>query len=679
MRRNDRSKKVTIALAGQPNTGKSTVFNCLTGSNQHVGNWPGKTVEQKSGVFEYHDEMYTVVDLPGTYSLTANSLEEKIAMDFIIQDSPDVVVVVADASQMERSLYLLTEIQMLSVPVVVALNMMDVAEQMGNQIDIGKMGSLLGLPLVPLTASRRIGLDDLLKTIERTVSGKPEVSSFEQRLREDPLYHEIDTILGDIECEGLSLSWIISKTMEQDEHILSLVKQRISASRYSRLINILEQPQYGRLYMATLRYGWISGVLRESVSEGSDIRKVSRGKRFDRYATHPVWGKVIAVFMMISAFAVSMMIAMPLMGILQPLSMSLSRLVRDAFSSQVPWFGSMLSDGLIPGVTVSLMMLSFIIGVYFVFALLEDVGYIARLAFVFDTAMNKIGLHGKSSMPLFMSFGCNIAGVTATRVIDSWQQRMVTLVIVSIVPCLALWAVVSFMGAIFFSAAMPLLILSLIVVMVAHIYLTSYLLRRFIVPGETAGLIMELPPYHRPNWRTIFSYVWVQMKSFIRRAFTLISVLSLAVWALSYRSDGNMELSILASIGKFFDPVTSFLGLNWRLFIALLASIIAKEASLSVIAVLFGLGQGSSITSFIFSSTAVEKAELAGTIAQMVSPASALAFIFAFFFTIPCIGTVATIYSETKSLKWTIGSSLYYVCTSLIAGALAYRVGLLLF
>ena len=216
--------------------------------------------------------------------------------------------------------------------------------------------------------------------------------------------------------------------------------------------------------------------------------------------------------------------------------------------------------------------------------------------------------------------------------------------------------------------------------MVLHLTLTSFTLRRFVLPGETTALIMELPPYHRPNWRTIFTHVRVQAKSFVKRACTLITVISIIVWALSYRTDGNIELSLLASIGKYFDPVTGFIGLDGRLFIALLASMIAKEASLSVIAVLYGIGNGvQSITSFFLSKPGVEHEDLSWAMTQAVSPESALAFIFVFFFSIPCIGTVASIYSETKSIKWTVGCSLYYISGSLIMGGLAYRAGLLIF
>ena len=402
--------------------------------------------------------------------------------------------------------------------------------------------------------------------------------------------------------------------------------------------------------------------------------------RLDKYATHPIFGKILAFLILIAAFAVAMVVAGPVMGIVMGSAPLLAEQMRLVFGDSLPWYIAMVTDGLIPGLSVAVCMLAYIIGIYTVFGILEDVGYLSRLAYLFDRSMNKVGLHGKSFMPLLMSFGCNIAGVTGTRVIDSWRQRMVTLVMVSIIPCLALWSVVSFMGTIFFGSGMPLVILSLLAAMVLHLAFTSVLMRKFVVPGEAMGLIMELPPYHKPNWKTIFSHVWVQVKAFVKRAVTLITLLSLIVWVLSYQKDGNMENSILAAIGRFFDPLTSLLGLDWKLLVALMAAMIAKEASMSVIAVLYGLGAGAnSITSFMIGEGGYEAGTLTGTLLQSVSPASALAFIFAFFFSIPCLGTVATIYSETKSWKWTAGSSLYYIVTSLIAGGLAYRIGLLIF
>ena len=672
-------KTRVLALAGQPNTGKSTVFNRLTGARQHVGNWPGKTIEQKSGEFRYSGESYRVVDLPGTYSLTANSLEEEIARDFIIKERPDAVVVMADASQLERSLYLFSEIKLLRIPVVLALNMMDVAGDQGKTIQVDSLEKGLGIPVVPLVASRGEGIADLLFAVERAVSGELISSYGIPQFDEDTVFSRIKSILSSVSTDVETEEWAAMKIIEGDASVEPLI-ERLSQADACILDSILKTIPNGKLHAAGLRYKWISQVLTVSVSRNGKKSDQTRGERFDRVATHPFWGKAIAIVIMLLGFAAAMVIAMPLMGAVSPLTTMAAEAIRGSFTGSTLWFGSLLADGLIPGIAMSVMMLAYIFGVYLVFALLEDVGYVARLAFLFDRPMTRLGLHGKSFMPLLMSFGCNIAGVTGTRVIDSWQQRMVTLVMVSIVPCAALWGVVSFMGTIFFASAMPLIILSLLAVMFLHLSLTSFLLRRFVVPGKASGLIMELPPYHKPNWKTIFGYVWVQVKAFMKRAFTLIAVLSIVTWALSFRPDGNMELSVLASIGKFFDPVTRFLGLDWRLFVALLAAVIAKEASLSVIAVLFGLGTGAlSITSFILGGSGVEHSVLAGSIAGLIGPASALAFIFAFFFSIPCIGTVGTIYSETKSLKWTLGSSLYYTVSSLVIGGLAYRVGLLIF
>ncbi|MBN2039817.1 MAG: ferrous iron transport protein B [Spirochaetes bacterium] len=672
----------TIALAGQPNTGKSTVFNSLTGSKQHVGNWPGKTVEKKTGTYRYNGSALNIVDLPGTYSLTSASLEEKIARDFLLNERPDAVVVMADASQLERTLYLFTEIRLLKVPVVLALNMMDVAREQGKNIDVSALQENLGVPVVPMTASRAKGLDDLISVINNSLkkkNGSPALCMEDNKLLNK--YSEIYSLLDDEIPNEYSKEWIAVKLIEKDEEANLVFNRYVSGKKLETAEKLVTEIKDGILHVAGARYNWIRKAILNSIKLLPSDEKKIRRKNFDRAATHPIWGKFIAVGIILLTFITAMIIAIPVMSVAQLLMGPGSGALRDIFSGAPLWVISFFADGLLPVTGVAVMMFSFILGVYFAFGILEDIGYLARLAYVFDRPMNRIGLHGKSFMPLLMSFGCNIAGVTGTRVIDSWQQRMVTLVMVSIIPCMALWAVVSFVGVIFFGAAMPLLIIALLAVVAVHLTFTSALFRKFIVKGEKTGLIMELPPYHKPNWKTIWSYVWVHSKDFLKRAGTLIALISLAVWALSYQHDGNIENSILAAIGKFFDPVSGLIGLDWKLFIALIAAIAAKEASLSVLAVLYGIGDGaSSITSLFVSGTGgFENAALTGAIAQSVSPASALAFIFAFFFSIPCIGTVATIYSETRSFKWTAGCSAYYLLASFIAGGIAYRIGLMIF
>ena len=514
-----------IALAGQPNTGKSTVFNCLTGAHQHVGNWPGKTVEQKSGTFSYGRKNYAVVDLPGTYSLTAGSLEEKISRDFIINEKPDVVVVMADASQLERSLYLFTEIRLLPVPAILVLNMLDIASGQGKVIDVEILERRLGVPVVPMIASKGEGKDVLLDAVVKAAENKSPIPSAQSVPDGDPVYSRIKHIVKEKLNAGLQEEWVAAKLVEKDSEVIACAREKLDASDFSGLEASLNEVQNGHLHMAGIRYRWISEVLKEAVRLGDTKHRKSFGRKFDRVATHPFFGRMIAVLILVFGFAASMLAVFPIMLVLKPAILNLVTFIDGTFTGGWQWFGSLLGDGLIPGLSVSLFMLSYIVGVYFVFALLEDIGYVARLAYLFDGPMNKVGLHGKSFMPLLLSFGCNIAGVTGTRVIDSWKQRMVTMVMVSIVPCMALWAVVSFLGAIFFSAAMPLVVLSLLVVMMVHLALTSFFLRKFVMPGETTGLIMELPPYHRPNWKTIFSHLRVQAGAFLVRACTLITVL----------------------------------------------------------------------------------------------------------------------------------------------------------
>ena len=675
------TRTYTIALAGQPNTGKSTVFNRLVGARQHVGNWPGKTVEKKRGDFRYENRTYSVVDLPGTYSLTANSMEEIITRDFLVKEKPDAVVVLADAAQLERSLYLLTEIRLLPVPVILALNMMDVAEARGRKIDAASLQDALGVPVVPMVAAKGQGLDLLMDRVAGIAQEEP--SQVDLCMKEGELtekYDELRRLVSDQLPSEWSVEWLLVKLLEGESEARETVRRMVSSDTWADIQRILEKTPDGALDVADSRYAWIQTAMAASVQDTEDRAVARKRSRFDRTAIHPVWGKFIAVGIMILAFAGAMIVAMPLMGIAQVGLPALADWFRSLFLDSSPWFASLLADGLVPGIGVALLMLFYIFGVYLVFGILEDIGYLARLAFVFDRTMNRIGLHGKSFMPMLMSFGCNIAGVTGTRIVDSWRQRMVTLVMVSIIPCMAMWAVVSFMGVIFFGPVMPVLVLSLLVVMFLHLMFTSTMLRKFVLKGEESGLIMELPPYHKPNWKTIWGYVWNQLKGFLKRAFTLITLVSLLIWALSYQPDGNMENSILAAIGKFFDPVSGLMGLDWKLFVALIAAVVAKEASLAVIAVLYGIGQGvMSITSLIFAGGGMyEESALVGAVAQAVTPASALAFIFAFFFSIPCLGTVATIYSETKSLRWTIGCALYYTLSSFVFGVIAYHAGLLI-
>jgi ferrous iron transport protein B len=673
----------TIALAGQPNTGKSTVFNQLTGARQHVGNWPGKTVEQKSGTYTYQDATYHVVDLPGTYSLTANSLEETISRDFIISAQPNAVIVLLDAAQLERTMYLLAEVLPLPAPVVVALNMMDVAEHEGRSIDVKALEQRLGVPVIPMVAAKKQGVPELIETIHRLASDHhtyvpriPDVGDAEKQT-----LARIKAMIEGHVPAAYPLDWVAVKLLEGDTAIKSLAQRDLPPGAWRKLESLIGQNGEGALAVASARYAWIQQVTLEAVRHAAQGSKARRGK-FDQIATHPVWGIPLAILIMLAAFAVAMVIAMPVMMTAMSGLPYLIDATRQFLAGAPAWMSAMLADGLLPGVGMALAFLGFLFGMFLAIGFVEDIGYLARLAFVGDRFMSRIGLHGKSFLPMLTSLGCNVAGVLGSRVVDSWQQRMMTLVMAPIVPCLAVWGVTGFFGTLFFGVAAPLVTVALLVTLIAWLVFTGFLFKRLLIKEEPGGLIMELPPYHRPNWKTIWSFTWGHTKSFIKRGVTLVAGASVMIWALSYLPNGDIETSILGVAGRAVEPAGRLMGMDWRLMVALLASMASKEAALATLGVLYGLSSGvgtSSLTGLILGAEAIEHTAIATAIQASVSPASALAFVFAAFFSVPCLGTLGAIYSETRSWKWTLGATAYYTFAALLAGFLAYHVGLVIF
>lgn len=485
----------TIALAGQPNTGKSTVFNQLTGARQHVGNWPGKTVEQKSGTYAYQGATYRVVDLPGTYSLTANSLEETISRDFIIGEHPNAVVVLLDAAQLERTMYLLAEVLPLPAPVIVALNMMDVAEHEGRSIDVKALEQRLGVPVIPMVAAKKQGVPELIETIHRLASDHhtyvpriPDVGDAEKQT-----LARIKAMIEGHVPAAYPLDWVAVKLLEGDTAIKSLVQRDLPSGAWRKLENLIGQNGDGALAVAGARYTWIQQITRQTVSHAAQEGvKVRRGK-FDKLATHPIWGIPLAVLIMLAAFAVAMVVAMPVMTVAMSGLPYAIEATRQALIGAPAWIGAMLADGLLPGVGMALAFLGFLFGMFLAIGFVEDIGYLARVAFVGDRFMSSIGLHGKSFLPMVTSLGCNVAGVLGSRVVDSWQQRMMTLVMAPIVPCLAVWGVTGFFGTLFFGASAPLVIVALLVTLIVWLVFTGFLFKRLLIKEKPGGLIMELP------------------------------------------------------------------------------------------------------------------------------------------------------------------------------------------
>lgn len=342
-----------------------------------------------------------------------------------------------------------------------------------------------------------------------------------------------------------------------------------------------------------------------------------------------------------------------------------------------PFLVSLLCNAILTAVSFALQMASYVFGISLVFGLMEDVGYMARISYVFDDTMTKLGLQGKAIMPFLVSFGCNIGGITGTRVIDSWGQRVMTIALSWVVPCASTWGVVGLVSGTFFGNGAVVVVLALFAVAFLHIFITYKVFGRSLnkVEGRT-GLIMELPPYHKPHWKSLFGSVFSKMGNVLSRALRIIICISVIFWLLSYSADGNVANSIIYKVGTFIEPVTSLFGLPWQLFIAFVASAMGKEASLGVMASLFNTG---SIWAAIEQSATVDTAALSTSMLSVISRPEALAFLFAFFFNMPCLMALTATTQETHSMKWTVRIALYYVLTALIMATIAYHVGLVIF
>jgi ferrous iron transport protein B len=681
----EEAEKVVIALAGQPNTGKSTVFNALTGAKQHVGNWPGKTVEKKSGRFRYDDASHTVIDLPGTYSLSANSTEEVIARNFIIKKKPDLIVVVVDASQLSRSLYLVAEIVHLGVPIIVALNMMDVARVKGMKIEAVALQEALGVRVVPMTASKKVGVQDLLEAIEDTVSKDwtPPVQQFRFEKKETSLVERLQKRIKTYEPAGYRPEWIALKLLEDDTEVVAMMQKRMGAENWQPVAAMLPDDGQGALLVANARYNWISTVLEDGfVQKKAPSSSIGR-TGFDKFATNPILGPILSVLIMAAGFVLVMIIGFAALAVLKPVT-GLIPFLQTAFGTELPIITAFVTQAVIPAFYMIMAVASFNFSLMLFLGILEDIGYLPRMAYLADIFMSRIGLHGKSFVPLFLGFGCNIAAVMGCRVIETARQRIKTIIIASHVPCPGVMVTTAFMVGIFFGPTALLIITAMAVAVIIQIYITARLLDYTLLQGTNVGMVMELPPYHMPNWRTIGNYVWQHYKSFLQKAGSLIASIIALVWVFSYFPNGQMVDSYLASAGKIFEPLGMLVGMDWKLLTCLLVASISKEAALISMAVIFGVQvfDGSLIGMIINDSgnnSQISKEVLESTLFGAVSKPSALAFIFAVLFSMPCFATLGAIYYETKSLKWTIGSLLYYTTLSFVWAFIVYRVGLMIF
>ena len=641
----------TIALLGQPNSGKSSLFNGLTGSHQHVGNWPGKTVEHKEGTFIYQGVQYRVIDLPGSYSLAAGSEEEMITTEYMESGEADLVAILVDSSQLERSLYMFTDFVGMNIPVLLILNLMDVAKAKGIQVDVDKLQEKLGIPVMGFVAAdmKQYG-----------------------RLKE-----QIANAITVPQCVDVSL---LTKYYEADESISfnSIVEQQESGGIYSKekaAIRDLEKSERGLKQSGKHKYELINQILKESVHKEC----VGNGlNRFDKWALGKRSGKWIALGVIVLAMVAAMVVAMPVMGIGVMIPGVLESPLRTLMTSLHVW--KPLAEFIyvvIPNVLFfTISMVGFVLGVTFAFAVIEDIGYMARISFVFNEAMERLGLQGKSVCSFLMSLGCNMAGIAGSRVIDSAGQRFLTMILVWSIPCGTTLSLAPMLAAIFFGPAGAFLVLVLMfVITIGSMFLASKIFAKQLIRAEESqGMVMELPPYHKPKWRCIIRTTLNKAKDIFCRAFKVILLVSFVFYLLS--SDWMGNGSILVGIGRVIAPVTEFFGMTWQMFMAYLSSMVTKESLLGVINALYS---NADVAVAAFNAKSVGLSEGMGQMLQeVITKPQALGFIMAIVFNVPCTMTVAATFRENHSKKWITLSVIYYLVFSLVLSCIFYHIGLLI-
>jgi ferrous iron transport protein B len=658
--------QITIALTGQPNVGKSTVFNLLTGLTQHVGNWPGKTVEYKVGMYSHNDLRMQIIDLPGTYSLTANSLEERIARDFIIKEHPDVVIVVVNGAALERNLYLVAELLCLPVRMVLGLNMMDIAEQQGIQIEPHVLEAALGLPVVPLVATKNQGLHELMRAVERLTSEEAAFTPSRPAIREDhrAVLDELHHLIGGQIPEPYPEDWVALKLLEGDGEITQMIKELLPPDRWDGVHAILMQHEDAILAVAGGRYEWIGRMMRAAVTH-PPAGQIILTDRLDRLAAHPVLGLILLMSIFGLVFWFTYTLASPIQAWLDHVVVGgIARWIQQVLQGAPNWLIGLLTDGVIVGVGTVLTLLPILVVFFFALSLLEDVGYMARAAYVMDRFMHPMGLHGKSCLALCLGFGCNVPAVLGARVVESERGRLLTILLAPLVPCSGRLAVLAFLTPIFFSRSPALVSWSLVAINLLVLAGMGVITNRVLFHGEQMAFIMELPLYHSPNFHTIGLQVWHRTLAFIRHAGTIILVVSVAVWVLASVPGPDIEGSLLAGMGRLLAPIGRLMGLDWRMMVALLTSFIAKENTIATLGVLFHSGGGAT--------------GLSQALAGGLSSAAALAFLVVQMLFIPCVATVAVMHQELGSWRWTLFGITILLLISFSIGIAIYQAFTLL-
>lgn len=706
-------KKIIIALAGNPNSGKSTIFNSLTGARQHVGNYPGVTVEKKEGYLKYKDYDIQVVDLPGIYSLTAYSIDEIVARNFILKEKPDIVIDIVDSSNIERNLYLSTQLMELDIPIIIALNMYDIAKKRGTIIDKDRLSKLLGIPLVFTIGTKNRGINELL---DKAIEIKEESYNIEPfKINYDKeIETEINNLMKSIpenweEKNNLPLKWTIIKLLEEDENIKKLFKDKddflkLLDKSIHKLCDI-----YGESPSSVIpdkRYGFISGACTETVKFNYEIRH-SISDKIDIVLLNRILGIPIFLFLMYLAFKITFSASAPLVSMIEKGQELLEIFIGNLIPTD-SIFHSLAINGIIGGVGAVLIFVPIIFLLFLVMAILEDSGYMARVAFIMDKLMHKIGLHGRSFIPMLLGFGCNLPAILSTRTIEDKKDRFVTILVNPFISCGARLPVyILFIGAFFRESISANILFSLYLIGIIIAIIMAKIFRKFLFKGEAAPFVMELPPYRIPTIKGLILHMWERGFLYIKKAGTVIFVSAIFIWFLSnfpfnpqlskdydnliVEAGDNEELinkletqqayeksekSLAATLGKFITPVLKPIGVkDWKLTVGLIGGFIAKEIVVSTLGTLHSVSEADEESQTLRNALLTVQDEHGN---KLYSPLSAYSIMIFVLLYIPCAAVVAVIKKETNSWRWPIFTIIYTTAIAYIISFSIYQIGSLI-
>lgn len=665
-------EKLIVGLAGNPNVGKTTVFNQLTGMRQHVGNWPGKTVEKAEGHFNFDGVEFNVVDLPGNYALSAHSIEEIVSRDFIVDEDSDVIINVVDAANLERNLYLTVQMMELGANLILALNMNDFARKKEHYIKVKEMSELLGFPVIEINAKDKKGFDELLKTTIK--QAKNPIDTSKKLVYGDELREHLGDIQNLIEKDEVLTNvpsiWTAIKLLEDDE----IVTKKVESSKYGS--QIMDEVKNVKKHLKTVfgesaeeiianaRYAFIDGLIKESV-EKPEVEKPTFSDKIDNIVTNRILGIPIFLVILYVMFQIVFTVGAPFQELIENgfnwLGETIVAVLGEGFVS------SFFVDGIIGGVGGVLSFIPQIALMFLVISVLEDSGYLARAAFVMDKVMHKlVGLHGKAFIPMILGFGCGVPGIMATRTMENESDRLLTMMILPFMSCTARLPVYALFIAAFFTAYQGQILFAIYLIGIAVAIIVAAILKRTLFKGMSSPFVMELPSYKVPSLKGVLLHTWEKTKGFIRKAGTIILAASIVIWILSSFPVGveyGTQESVVGQIGTAISPIFAPLGFGeWQPSVSLLFGVVAKEVVVSTLSSLFGVAE--------------EGIGIENAVHGVFTPLTAFVFMIFVLLYVPCFAAIGTVKQETNSWKWPLTMVAITTITAYIVSFITYSIGL---